>query len=195
MKKLAYLLTIMIAIAVASCVPQSDTAQAPQVNYDTIVAHWFRDFQTENPEWVKTPEINVLAKAFEEKMVSDLNFAIACTRVTGYDDGVGGFGSVIKDKSLLCSYTMDGSDEYGETLAFQYVLQLQLEKPLPSGGKDIYIEYEIVNNVPATIENHDYPYIDSVNVVRTNEHPIIETRHTIASYMGSYFMLYDRTKE
>ena len=124
-----------------------------------IVDAFFKDFQEKNDGWTKTVEGHKkLADAFKEKFVSDLDFAKACaTYNTIYKHS-----APIRRSSSITSYSKKSGEE-GEIKSFDFVIDVDLIKPLYNGQKKISVKYEIINTIPSTVEEHWKPYVKNAN--------------------------------
>lgn len=63
-------------------------------------------------------------------------------------------------------FNQDDGEE-GEIKAFDFVINVDLIKPLYNGQKKISVKYEIISTIPSTIEEHWRPYVEKANYCST----------------------------
>lgn len=128
-----------------------------------IVDNFFKDFQEKNDGWTKTEKGHKkLVAAFKKKITTDIEFAKACA---SYNTALEYDNSIANSESIS-SYDKDDGEE-GEIKAFDFVIDVQLIKPLYNGQKTISVKYEIISTIPSTVEEHWKPYIKNVNYCST----------------------------
>ena len=129
----------------------------------TIVDNFFKNFQEKNDGWTKTEKGHKkLVAAFKKKITTDIEFAKACA---SYNTSLEYDNSIANSESIS-SYNKDDGEE-GEIKAFDFVIDVQLIKPLYNGQKTISVKYEIISTIPSTVEEHWKPYIKNVNYCST----------------------------
>lgn len=129
----------------------------------TIVNNFFKNFQEKNDGWTKTEKGHKkLVAAFKKKITTDIEFAKACA---SYNTSLEYDNSIANSESIS-SYNKDDGEE-GEIKAFDFVIDVQLIKPLYNGQKTISVKYEIISTIPSTVEEHWKPYIKNVNYCST----------------------------
>ena len=129
----------------------------------TIVDNFFKNFQEKNDGWTKTEKGHKkLVAAFKKKITTDIEFAKACA---SYNTSLEYDNSIANSESIS-SYNKDDGEE-GEIKAFDFVIDVQLIKPLYNGQKTIKVKYEIISAIPSTVELHLIPYIENVNYCST----------------------------
>lgn len=149
-----------------------------------IVDKFFTEFQQANDGWTKTKEgQNKLVKAFEEKMISDVDFAKA---VASYNTEFEYDNSIRQDDSI--SPYGKGDGEEGEIKAFEFVIPVKLVKPLYNGQKKIEVSYEIISAIPSTIEEHWRPYTANVNHCATFD-PYFNSQRNGVLNLGSFVVI------
>ena len=171
MKFKSFLFFCVVATVIVSCqsapnrndgsevaeVPDSLPVEEVVPVQDNIVDAFFKEFQEQNDGWTKTEEGHKkLAAAFKKKITSDIGFAKACATYKNE------FDYPIATSSSISSYSRDDGEE-GEIKAFDYVIKVNLIKPLYNGQKEISVKYELINTIPSTIEDHSHPYVDNAN--------------------------------
>ena len=159
----------LIAISFMACQPQSKNgtkAEVDSVAVETsstqteVVDLFFKDFQEKNDGWTKTEAGHKkLVTAFKEKITSDLEFAKACA---SYNTEFQYTDNPIRNSESISAYSKDDGEE-GEIKAFDFVIDVNLIKPLYNGQKEISVKYEIISTIPSTIEEHWRPYVGNVN--------------------------------
>ena len=129
----------------------------------TIVDNFFKNFQEKNDGWTKTEKGHKkLVAAFKKKITTDIEFAKACA---SYNTSLE-YDNSITDSESISSYSRDDGEE-GELKAFDFIIDVQLIKPLYNGQKTISVKYEIISTIPSTVEEHWKPYIKNVNYCST----------------------------
>lgn len=129
----------------------------------TIVDNFFKNFQEKNDGWTKTEKGHKkLVAAFKKKITTDIEFAKACA---SYNTSLEYDNSIANSESIS-SYNKEDGEE-GEIKAFDFVIDVQLIKPLYNGQKTISVKYEIISTIPSTVEEHWKPYIKNVNYCST----------------------------
>ena len=129
----------------------------------TIVDNFFKNFQEKNDGWTKTEKGHKkLVAAFKKKITTDIEFAKACA---SYNTALE-YDNSITDSESISSYSRDDGEE-GELKAFDFIIDVQLIKPLYNGQKTISVKYEIISTIPSTVEEHWKPYIKNVNYCST----------------------------
>ena len=129
----------------------------------TIVDNFFKNFQEKNDGWTKTEKGHKkLVAAFKKKITTYIEFAKACA---SYNTSLEYDNSIANSESIS-SYNKDDGEE-GEIKAFDFVIDVQLIKPLYNGQKTISVKYEIISTIPSTVEEHWKPYIKNVNYCST----------------------------
>ena len=129
----------------------------------TIVNNFFKNFQEKNDGWTKTEKGHKkLVAAFKKKITTDIEFAKACA---SYNTSLEYDNSIANSESISSYNKNDG--EEGEIKAFDFVIDVQLIKPLYNGQKTISVKYEIISTIPSTVEEHWKPYIKNVNYCST----------------------------
>ena len=184
MKKIMIVPTMMICF-ISSCqspkgnnlsveeyqdsVPVEEYQDSVPVDYaeldgnQTIVNNFFKNFQEKNDGWTKTEKGHKkLVAAFKKKITTDIEFAKACA---SYNTSLEYDNSIANSESIS-SYNKDDGEE-GEIKAFDFVIDVQLIKPLYNGQKTISVKYEIISTIPSTVEEHWKPYIKNVNYCST----------------------------
>lgn len=184
MKKIMIVPTMMICF-ISSCqspkgnnlsveeyqdsVPVEEYQDSALVDYaeldgnQTIVNNFFKNFQEKNDGWTKTEKGHKkLVAAFKKKITTDIEFAKACA---SYNTSLEYDNSIANSESIS-SYNKDDGEE-GEIKAFDFVIDVQLIKPLYNGQKTISVKYEIISTIPSTVEEHWKPYIKNVNYCST----------------------------
>ena len=128
-----------------------------------IVDKFFIDFQKKNDGWTKTEKGHKkLVDAFKKKITTDIEFAKACASYnTTYE-----YANSITISESIARYDKNDGEE-GEIKAFDFVINVQLIKPLYNGQKTISVKYEIISLIPSTVEEHWKPYIKNVNYCNT----------------------------
>ena len=131
-------------------------------NDSLTLQHWFNDYQRKNPDWLKEKDgMKKLRKSFEEKMTSNINFAIE----TSYDFSYlyeNGCQRIFYNTSMAAVFD-ENYNEDGELKSFKFKVTLDLLKPMYNGKRTIDFTYEIFNVIPASIENHEEPYLKKIN--------------------------------
>lgn len=187
-KKLIIALVPALALLLGSCQNGNNSDSASQEvgseeienNGKALVEQFFTDFQQENDGWTKTTDgHNKLAKAFSEKMTTDVNFAKA---IASY--GTHSYHGNIRKDDSISSYSK-GNGEEGEIKAFEFVIPVNLIKPLYNGQKEIEVSYEIISTIPSTIEDHSRPYIGNVNYC-SEFSPYFKTQRDGVLNLGSF---------
>lgn len=136
-----------------------NAANVEQLKKD-LIFNFFEDFQKSNDGWTKTTTGHqMLVKAFEKKMISELDFAKSCA---SYNMMTKHRFNSIRNSASISSYDKSDGEE-GEVKAFDIIIEIPLIKPLYNGQKTIKVKYEIISTIPSTIEEHWKPYIDNVN--------------------------------
>ena len=129
----------------------------------TTVDNFFKDFQEKNDGWTKTEKGHKkLVAAFKKKITTDVEFAKACASYNTSSE----YSNSIANSESISSYDK-GDGEEGEIKAFDFVIDVQLIKPLYNGQKTISVKYEIISTIPSTAEEHWKPYIKNVNYCST----------------------------
>ena len=148
-------------------VTDSDSAlavaqESPSAN-NALVDAFFKDFQEKNDGWTKTEAGHQkLVEAFKQKITTDIQFAKACACYdTEYE-----YTNSIKASETISAYNKDDGEE-GEIKAFDFVINVDLIKPLYNGQKTISVKYEIISTIPSTIEEHWRPYVEKANYCGT----------------------------
>lgn len=138
------------------------TQESPSAN-NALVDAFFKDFQEKNDGWTKTEAGHQkLVEAFKQKITTDIQFAKACACYdTEYE-----YTNSIKASETISSYSKDDGEE-GEIKAFDFVINVDLVKPLYNGQKTISVKYEIISTIPSTIEEHWRPYVEKANYCST----------------------------
>ena len=138
------------------------TQESPSAN-NALVDAFFKDFQEKNDGWTKTEAGHQkLVEAFKQKITTDIQFAKACACYdTKYE-----YTNSIQASETISSYTKDDGEE-GEIKAFDFVINVDLIKPLYNGQKKISVKYEIISTIPSTIEEHWRPYVEKANYCST----------------------------
>ena len=140
-----------------------DTIMVVDDYAETIVNNFFEDFQEKNDGWTKTEKGHKkLVAAFKKKITTDIEFAKACA---SYNTALE-YDNSITDSESISSYSRDDGEE-GELKAFDFIIDVQLIKPLYNGQKTISVKYEIISTIPSTVEEHWKPYIKNVNYCST----------------------------
>lgn len=160
------------SVAIAETTPQNDE----------LIMGFFKEFQENNDGWTKTTEGHQkLAKAFEEKMTSDAEFAKACASYNM--ESQYGSNSLRRSESIS-SYNKEDGEE-GEVKAFDVVFEIPLIKPLYNGQKTIDVKFEIISFIPSTVEEHWRPYVKNANYCSTFD-PYQKNSYDGALDLGCY---------
>lgn len=186
MKKFLFFVFVALTIGLSSgCVDPKRSVKdgVEKVVVKPSMDSFFKDFQENYADWYETKEgQDSLRKAFEERMLNDIEFAkVAASYRTDYDM----IGSIFASESMFPYKKNDG--EYGEVKAFKLGYKIPLKKPLYNGEKKIGIQYEIINLIPSTEENHKKPYIENANDVKIFS-PFINKSFDDAIDLGTYFL-------
>lgn len=195
MKKLnlSYLPILIALLLLSSCQGNTngastatdsiDAAETTSTSVD-IVNKFFTEFQQSNDGWHKTEEgHNKLKKAFEDKMTSDVEFAKAVASYNTESE----YSNNIRQDDSISPYDKDDGEE-GEIKAFQFVIPVELIKPLYNGQKEIKVSYEIISAIPSTVEEHWRPYTANANHCQTFE-PYFKASIDGVLDLGSYIVI------
>lgn len=166
----AFVVIILIAI-IASVSENSSKDSVPNADSDSItsnslieennniVDNFFKEFQKANVDWTKTKKgQKKLAQAFKNRITTDIKFAKACASYNTSSE----FDNNILYSETIAPYDKKDGEE-GEFKAFDFVIKVNLIKPLYNGQKYISVHYEIISTIPSTIEEHWRPYVENAN--------------------------------
>ncbi|MCM1318995.1 MAG: hypothetical protein NC217_01275 [Muribaculaceae bacterium] len=173
MNKVIFRLLSLVLLGLTGCakVNQGATEETVSVSdFDEhgnlrseVIENFFREFQEENEDWLKTEEGHEqLIKAFEHEMNSNIDFAKA---IASYGTEYQNLSNIRSDESISPYSKEDG--EEGEVKAFEFVIPVKLVKPLYNGQKEIDVCYEIISMIPSTVEEHWRPYVKNANFADT----------------------------
>ena len=141
----------------------NDTIMVVNEYEKTVVSNVFEDFKEKNDGRNKQEKRKKkVVAAFKKKITTDIEFAKACA---SYNTALE-YDNSITDSESISSYSRDDGEE-GELKAFDFIIDVQLIKPLYNGQKTISVKYEIISTIPSTVEEHWKPYIKNVNYCST----------------------------
>lgn len=186
MKNLLFFIIAVLMLSLATeCVDSNRSVKdgVKKIVTKPTMEFFFKKFQEGYPDWYESKEgKDSLKKAFEERMLNDIEFAkVAASYRT--DNNI--TGSIFASESISPYKKNDG--EEGEVKAFKFKYDIPLKKPLYTGEKEIGIQYEIISLIPSTEENHKKPYITNINDCKKFD-PYIESRYADAIDLGSYII-------
>ena len=157
--------------------------------------NWFTQFENNNPNWLENKNgIEILRKAFNEKMSSDIRFVkylMLTEKKSEYEKYTENKPEILLSESIG---KFTHGDEIGEMKVFLMYITVKLTKPLYNGQDEINIYYEIVNFIPSTEKNHRIPYTGDpyVNNVDTciisNGDPYFNDRNVSKKIIGIYLV-------
>lgn len=187
MKKILFVLPVCV-LAVTSCKyrdGRSVFAPAPKSSAE-IVDSFLTEFQYLNPKWAKSEEgREKLAKAFCKEMTTNMRFAKACASYAQSHDSDSRF--YIHYSQTISPYSKDNGED-GEIKVFPFEVSVDLEEPLNNGEKKVTLAYEIINPVPSTVENHEQPYVESVDTCVVFKKVFNYAEINSRVYVGSYLV-------
>ena len=183
-----YLISVILLITMlCSCQGGSSSTKSLADCIDSMrkeqemIDLFFTQFQEENDGWTKSIEGHEkLKKAFEDKMTSDIVFAKAIASYGTNSE----YRNRIRKHESITSYNKDNGEE-GEIKAFEFVIPVELTKPLYNGQKEIEVSYEIISTIPSTIEEHWRPYVDNANYCSTFDSYFNSSRSGVLN-LGSF---------
>lgn len=139
------------------CNQEIDSIQWKRVCANVDVEMFFKEFQKNDSTFYKTEEGHKrLIKAFKDKMTSDTLFAKTCSEEDPF------WYRYITYGEELGITTLENRRE-GELKVFRFHIRIPLSRPLYNGQKYINGTYEIINIIPAEIEDHTCPYSENID--------------------------------
>lgn len=197
MKKIIYFAILAIClVTIASCnQTQNQTGSTESLdsisvevgeattNNTDVVDAFFKEFQENNDGWTKTEQGHKkLADAFKKRITSDITFAKACASYNTQSQY--STDNPITTSETISPYSKKDGEE-GEIKAFDFVIKVNLIKPLYNGQKEISVKYEIINMIPSTVEEHWRPYVDNANYCDVFD-PFLKNSYDATLNLGCY---------